>query len=82
MTDVLISGTHAAELIGVSPPTFYRMAKDEPGLEPAPTTGRSVAWSLDKVLEWLSKRDERENERRAALVSQWIKAGSHGVSTQ
>lgn len=79
--DILITGAHAADLCGVSPPTFYRMAKEEKGLEPVRTTGSAVVWSLKAVMKWIERRAEEEASRRERLISTWLEAGGDAVNT-
>lgn len=76
MEDYLLSGTQAAELVGVSVTTFYKMTKEDPGLEPVPTLSGSIAWSLRRIMVWAEAHDDGEKARRLALIAQWKKQGS------
>lgn len=71
-TPQLISAAHAAELLGISKPTFYQLAEDTGGLlKPHKTTGGTQMWVLDNVLQFLAIRDAAETERRQALLTSW-----------
>lgn len=70
--DLLITGQQAAQLIGVSPPTFYKMAREHDGLKPSPSAGAVVVWSLNAVLQWIKSENETSCTRRDELVRTWI----------
>lgn len=80
--DMLITGAHAAELVGVSPTTFYRMSREHEGLAPAPTAGQSSVWYLQSVLSWIQARDAGEQARREALVHSWTEGNPDGGNTK
>lgn len=72
MKGKLITAPHAAELLGVSTPTFHKMVEtaEDPLLTPVETTGPKL-WPLDKILRFLDRRDKEESRRRADLLKQW-----------
>lgn len=76
--DMLLAGSHAAELVGVSTPTFYKMSKEEPGLAPAASMSQNIVWSLSAIIRWLEERDWKEFVRRETLVASWTEAGDDG----
>lgn len=70
--DLLITGQQAAQLIGVSPPTFYKMSREHENLAPQPAAGNTVVWSLNAVLGWIELQNMAGKQRRDDLVSQWM----------
>jgi predicted DNA-binding transcriptional regulator AlpA len=71
-TPKLITAAHAAELLGISKPTFYQLAEETGGLlKPHKTTGGTSMWLLDNVLQFLAIRDAAEAERRNMLLVKW-----------
>lgn len=67
----LINGAQAAEFIGVSRPTFYRLVDKHPELAPEAAVGAIKGWKLSAIQAWLRQRDREEKERRKALVEAW-----------
>lgn len=72
--DLLITGQQAAQLIGVSPPTFYKMSREYKLLSPVPSAGNGVVWSLKSVLEYIDRKDELKRFERDALVEKFMGA--------
>lgn len=70
MKDILITATQAAELAGVSVPTFAKMVSSGDAPEPLPTTGMRV-WSLTTLLTWLEERDQAGRDKRQKLSDMW-----------
>lgn len=70
-SDMLISGAQAAQLIGVSTTTFYKLAKEEEGLSAEPTAGQITVWSMARVCRWADERDEATKKAREDLIAAW-----------
>lgn len=72
MSPKLITAAHAAELLGITKPTFYRLSEEDTTglLTPLQSTGAQM-WVLDKVLKYLTKRDVAEAKRRQTLLTSW-----------
>ena len=75
MKNLLLSGTNAAELVGVSAPTFYKMAREHETLAPEPSAGGAVVWSLQKIMIWIEDQESSEFMRRKRLIAKWEKEG-------
>ena len=74
--DLLITAMQAAELAGVSVPTFSKMVSSGDAPEPVPTTGIKV-WSLHALLNWLDERDQVGRDRRKKLADLWKSQVDH-----
>lgn len=72
MTRKLITATHAAELLGVTTPTFYKMSEgtEDPLLKPVDSTGPKL-WELHKILEYIGRKEAAELQRRGELLEKW-----------
>lgn len=68
-----VTAANAANLLGVSKPTFYRMAEEAPEgslLAPIQSTGAKL-WSLEKLMAYLAEKETAEGARRRALLADW-----------
>lgn len=74
--DLLITAMQAAELAGVSVPTFSKMVSSGGAPEPVPTT-RAKVWSLHALLNWLDERDQAGRDRRKKLADLWKSQVDH-----
>ena len=78
MTQKLITASNAAELLGVTTPTFYKLAEGNPLLAPVDSTGPKM-WYLHNILEYLGRKDAEELQRRGDLLDKWnVKRAAEG----
>lgn len=78
MTRKLITANNAADLLGMSTPTFYKLSEEESLLAPVDSTGPKM-WYLHKVLEYLERKDLKEASRRQDLLEKWdVKQAAEG----